>query len=100
MADLPGTPDFYFEGKTLAVFVHGCFWHGCARCGRLPKSNRAFWISKITANRRRDIRDRRRLNRLGIRTVTIWEHELSSERWIGRVTRRLGARERNADAAN
>ena len=99
-ADLPGTPDFYFERGALAVFVHGCFWHGCPRCGRFPKSNRAFWMAKILGNQWRDERDRRRLNRRGIRTITIWEHELSSERWLGRVRRHLDSRELDADASD
>jgi DNA mismatch endonuclease, patch repair protein len=91
---LPGRPDFYFPTQRLAIFVHGCYWHGCSRCGagRLPTTNREYWREKILTNRRRDERVRRRLRRAGIGTMVIWEHEVRrGTSWLGRLGRRLSA---------
>ena len=72
-----GTPDFAFREKRIAVFVDGCFWHGCPKCYRRPKSNRKFWDAKIARNRGRDRQVSRELRRLGWRVVRIWEHDLA-----------------------
>ena len=60
------------------IFVHGCFWHRHNRCAlaRMPKSRLAFWRAKLEGNRRRDIRDRGALTRMGWRSLVIWECEL------------------------
>ena len=73
--DLPGKPDIAWIGRKLAIFVHGCFWHGHQACRKkaLPKSNKAFWMQKITGNKARDQRAKRQLKRLGWRSLTIWE---------------------------
>src|ERR1700689_4745705 len=55
-ATLPGKPDFVFRRVRAAVFVDGCFWHGCRRCKRPPKSNVVFWEKKVLVNRRWDRR--------------------------------------------
>jgi DNA mismatch endonuclease, patch repair protein len=73
---LPGHPDFYFPKKRLTIFVDGCFWHGCQRCGHIPKTNRAFWKAKILRNYQRDQIARRKLNHMGVRVMHIWEHKL------------------------
>jgi DNA mismatch endonuclease (patch repair protein) len=77
-ADLPGKPDIVMPGRKLAVFVHGCFWHGhdCARGSRVPKDNRAYWVAKVERNRARDTTSRLALAALGWRVETIWECEL------------------------
>ena len=77
-ADLPGKPDIVMPGRKLAVFVHGCFWHGhdCARGSRVPKDNRDYWIGKVERNRARDATSREALAALGWRVETIWECEL------------------------
>lgn len=80
-----GCPDFYFVREKVAVFVDGCFWHACPRCGRKPKSRRVFWNAKIDANRRRDNRVRRKLRAIGIRVVRLWEHDLSTPTWTRRI---------------
>jgi DNA mismatch endonuclease, patch repair protein len=86
-----GTPDFFFPGAKLAIFVNGCFWHGCERCSRnVPRNRRAFWVEKIRQNRRRDLRVLRQLCRSGFRTMTIWEHSVSDERWFARLLNMLG----------
>jgi DNA mismatch endonuclease (patch repair protein) len=69
-------PDFVFAARRLAVFVDGCFWHGCPRHGTRPRGNAAFWREKFRRNRARDRRDTRRLRREGWRVVRLWEHEL------------------------
>jgi DNA mismatch endonuclease (patch repair protein) len=77
-ADLPGKPDIVLPGRRLAVFVHGCFWHGhdCARGARTPKANRGYWTQKIGRNRARDGAARSALAAAGWRVETIWECEL------------------------
>jgi DNA mismatch endonuclease, patch repair protein len=47
---LPGRPDFAFKSAKLAIFVDGCFWHGCPRCYRPPKHNSGFWAEKVSYN--------------------------------------------------
>jgi DNA mismatch endonuclease (patch repair protein) len=73
---IDGTPDFYFPRQRLATFSDGCFWHGCPRCGHIPKTNDAYWKSKIGRNRERDQQTSRMLRSKGIRTVRVWEHSL------------------------
>ncbi|MCW5940487.1 MAG: very short patch repair endonuclease [Fimbriimonadaceae bacterium] len=74
---LPGTPDIVFGPSRLAVFVHGCFWHGhdCGRA-RMPSTNALFWQTKIERNRARHEERRAELERLGFTVLTIWECEL------------------------
>src|SRR5215469_3313198 len=61
--NLPGKPDLVFPGMRKAIFVHGCFWHGhdCDRGARVPKNNRAYWLGKVTTNRKRDRQTIKRL---------------------------------------
>ena len=72
---LPGSPDFANRTKGWAIFVNGCFWHHHTGCRRatVPKNNRAFWVEKFAANRRRDAAKIRALRALGLRVVVIWE---------------------------
>lgn len=76
--DLPGTPDLVVRDLPLAIFVHGCFWHGHTRCprGALPTTHRAFWARKILGNRKRDRIAARRLRDRGFRVLTIWACQL------------------------
>jgi DNA mismatch endonuclease (patch repair protein) len=74
---LPGRPDMYFPRLRLAVFIHGCFWHRCGVCDlREPKANAEFWHRKFEDNLERDRWVEAELERLGIETITIWEHEI------------------------
>jgi DNA mismatch endonuclease (patch repair protein) len=78
--DLPGTPDLVFPGRRIAIFIHGCFWHGCPRCvdgTRKVKSNAGYWSAKVEGNRARDARHQASLTALGWRVLTIWECEVS-----------------------
>ena len=79
--DLPGKPDIVLPGRRLALFVHGCFWHGhdCARGARVPKQNRDYWVGKVARNRARDAANREALAALGWRVETLWECELKDE---------------------
>jgi DNA mismatch endonuclease (patch repair protein) len=76
--DLPGKPDIVLPGRRLALFVHGCFWHGhdCARGARVPKQNRDYWVGKVEHNRARDATSREALAVAGWRVETIWECDL------------------------
>jgi DNA mismatch endonuclease (patch repair protein) len=74
---ITGKPDFFFPRKRLAVFVDGCFWHGCPRCGHIPATRRLFWKTKIERNRIRDKRNVRLLNASGVRSLRVWEHNIS-----------------------
>ena len=71
-----GKPDFYFPKNKVAVFIDGCFWHGCPQCGHVPNVNRPFWQAKIERNQKRDRDTDEYLQQLGIGAVRFWEHEL------------------------
>jgi DNA mismatch endonuclease (patch repair protein) len=73
---LPGSPDLVFRGARVAIFVDGCFWHGCEEHGTMPKTNTAFWRAKIQNNKRRDRRVDTELQQQGWRVVRLWEHQL------------------------
>jgi DNA mismatch endonuclease (patch repair protein) len=79
--DLPGKPDVVFAGRRIALFVHGCFWHGhdCARGARVPKANVEYWTRKIDRNRARDAQVQARLAEAGWRAIVVWECELKDE---------------------
>jgi len=77
---LPGKPDFVFRSSRLAIFIDGCFWHGCPRCYHLPQDNRSYWKKKVVGNRLRDRRSSRELSLLGWRVFRIWEHTLKTVR--------------------
>jgi DNA mismatch endonuclease (patch repair protein) len=65
-----------FGAQRVAIFVDGCFWHGCPVCRRAPNSNQAYWERKVDRNRRRDRRITRRLRKEHWKVVRIWEHQL------------------------
>jgi DNA mismatch endonuclease, patch repair protein len=76
---IPGHPDFAFPELKIAIFVDGCFWHGCPICGHIPKTNSAYWATKIASNRRRDKANNNRLKIAGFRVLRIWEHVLRND---------------------
>jgi DNA mismatch endonuclease, patch repair protein len=78
--EIPGNPDFTFPRNRIAIFVDGCFWHGCPCCYRRPKSHQSYWDNKVVRNVARDRRVDEQLKGLGWRIVRIWEHELRSLR--------------------
>ena len=71
-----GRPDFAWPSLNIAVFVDGCFWHGCGRCRSLPKTNAKFWRDKIEANQHRDKWVTRHLRRAGWTVIRIRECEV------------------------
>jgi DNA mismatch endonuclease (patch repair protein) len=75
---LPGNPDVYFPRTGTVVFVDGCFWHGCPKCGHIPHTNSTFWSAKFNRNRQRDLLNTRLLKKLGMNVVRIWEHSLKN----------------------
>jgi len=81
-----GKPDFVLSDMRTAVFIDGCFWHGCPVHGTIPKSNRAFWRSKIAKNRKRDQTVSRELRKQGWKVIRIWEHDTKD---TARITKKL-----------
>ena len=76
---LKGKPDFVFPKARTAIFLDGCFWHGCPRCYKAPKSNKNFWSAKKKTNQQRDKLVTEFLNDKGWQVIRIWEHELKGE---------------------
>jgi DNA mismatch endonuclease (patch repair protein) len=83
-----GKPDLVFPKAKLAVFVDGCFWHGCPLHATWPKNNAEFWQGKIARNQARDRLVTRMLRAKGWRVLRIWEHELAKKN-EGRLAGRL-----------
>lgn len=67
--------DIVFPTERVAVFIDGCFWHGCPDHGRVPASNTSYWAEKLGLNRRRDDRNMRTLAEAGWQALRYWEHE-------------------------
>src|SRR5687768_16082262 len=78
--ELPGCPDLSFSSRRKVIFVHGCFWHGhtCPAGSKRPKSHRTYWENKLTRNKTRDRKNRRRLRALQWSALVLWECELKS----------------------
>lgn len=89
--DLPGTPDIIFVKEKIAVFVHGCFWHSHQNCrfATVPKTRQEFWLEKFTKNMERDKISQMKLTSLGWLPVVVWGCELSSEKKIANVSKKL-----------
>lgn len=83
-------PDFVFPRLKIAVFVDGCFWHGCPVHRSTPQNNAAFWANKFLKNRARDLLVNRALREAGWRVIRIWEHQLT-RRNVARLKSRLEA---------
>lgn len=79
LASLRREADLVFRGPKVAVFIDGCFWHGCPEHGSWPKANAEWWQAKIEANRARDEGTDRALLEAGWLPVRIWEHELPED---------------------
>jgi DNA mismatch endonuclease (patch repair protein) len=75
IASIRCRPDVVFPRDRVAVFVDGCFWHGCPQHFRPPQSNAAYWDAKIARNMQRDKRNDEELSRAGWRVIRVWEHE-------------------------
>ncbi len=87
---LRGNPDFVFVKQRTAIFVDGCFWHGCRKHCRMPHGNREYWQTKIAGNKVRDAFVTCMLRRTGWNVLRVWEHELALKNQA-RLLRRLSA---------
>lgn len=87
-ARLFGKPDFVFPGSRVALFVDGCFWHGCPKHGEQPGTNAEFWANKLARNRSRDARVNATLRRRGWSVMRVWQHELT-KRSADDIARRI-----------
>ena len=89
--DINRRADLVFRGAKVAVFVNGCFWHGCPKHYSAPKSNKRYWSEKVRRNRERDVETMVLLKRRGWRVLVFWEHQptrLCSERVVSIVSER------------
>ncbi len=82
--DLPGRPDLTFVGARVAVFVDGCFWHGCPVHYSAPSTRQEFWSGKLRANVERDLARDDALIRLDWQPIHVWQHELKDVRRLVR----------------
>jgi len=90
-ADINRRADLVFRAAKVAVFVNGCFWHGCPKHYSSPKSNKRYWSEKVRRNRARDVETRFLLKRRGWRVLVFWEHQPAqscSERVVSVVSER------------
>lgn len=81
--DLPGKPDLVFGRQKKVIFVHGCFWHqhddtDC-KISRVPKSNKDYWLPKLSGNVERDKKQQFHLGQLGWEHLIVWEYQLRNE---------------------
>lgn len=72
-----GKPDITIMKRKLVIFIDGCFWHGCEKCYKEPKSNISFWRKKIITNKNRRIEVRKELKSSGWNVLEFWEHEIN-----------------------
>jgi len=88
---LPGCPDLVFSSRQKVIFVHGCFWHRHENCAlaRMPKSRLGFWRPKLEGNKRRDVKNMKRLAREGWKVLTIWECQLNDSVRLQTTIRRF-----------
>jgi DNA mismatch endonuclease, patch repair protein len=96
--DLPGKPDIVYPSRKLAIFVHGCFWHGhdCSRGARCPKTNVAYWRDKIARNRVRDVKALAAYEAMNWRVLVVHECELKDKAALSARLKGALRREREA----
>jgi len=85
-----GKPDFCWPGRKIALFVDGCFWHGCPRCSKVPTTNTVYWVAKIGRNRSRDLRVTRSLRRQGWKVLRVRECAIASGKFLAALQSALG----------
>lgn len=86
--------DVVFVTAKVAVFVDGCFWHGCPLHATFPKSNESYWLPKLAGNRERDLRQSEKLRSAGWGVIRLWEHEClpTTGKTIGRIETAISRR--------
>ena len=89
--EIVGRPDFVLTARKIAIFLDGCFFHGCPQHYREPKQNSEYWLAKVARNRRHDKQVTKALKAAGWRVIRIWEHELRTPKMTGRdrIRRRI-----------
>lgn len=85
--DLPGKPDIVLPKHHAIIFVHGCFWHGHdCRYFKVPQTRTEFWMSKISANKARDMKNSDALTASGWKVIVVWECDVrDGNDWLGNV---------------
>lgn len=94
-----GKPDFVFPRQRIAIFVDGCFWHGCPRHGSRPATNESFWRQKLARNQNRDRLVNKNLKQNGWKVVRIWQHELKGVAALLQRVRRVLRSNRGTELA-
>lgn len=95
---IPGRPDICYKRSKLAIFVNGCYWHRCPHCKpSMPKTHKDFWTVKFKKNKERDRRKVIELNRIGWKTITIWECQLKKypDRCVERIEKSIYVEKRH-----
>ncbi|REG11294.1 very short patch repair endonuclease [Pelolinea submarina] len=87
-----GKPDFAFINEKIAIFIDGCFWHGCTKCKNIPKTNTEFWQNKIGKTVDRDKHNNKELRNNGWIVIRIWEHDLKNNLQKERIIKSLNIR--------
>ncbi len=87
-----GTPDISNKKRKIAIFVDGCFWHGCGKCYKQPKTNSEFWKNKIVRNKKRRHLVQAVLKKENYKVLEFWEHEIdqSPDKIVARISRAWG----------
>ena len=88
-SDLRCSADVVFSRCRVAVFVDGCYWHGCPEHFRAPKTNTRWWLEKIKGNRERDARKSAQLSTRGWTVLRFWEHELVTSEGLAKAVERV-----------
>ena len=86
---LSGNPDIVFPQKKIVIFVDGCFWHGCPECCKHSGLSTQFWVSKISANKERDLRVTKELSDIGWTVFRIPEHDVRTQAALSETVGRL-----------
>ncbi len=86
-----GTPDISNKSKNFAVFIDGCFWHGCPKCYKEPISNVDYWRQKIARNKKRRTIVKRNLKKNGCKVFEFWEHHVNSnpEKIVSKIVKEI-----------
>ncbi|MEZ7892706.1 MAG: very short patch repair endonuclease [Candidatus Wallbacteria bacterium] len=94
---LIGKPDIVFTKYKIAIFINGCFWHGCPKCYRLPQTNKKYWINKVNKNTLRDKNNIKILMKIGWTVINFWEHEINNNilKCINKIKKNLKIKKGN-----
>jgi len=91
--DINRRADLVFRSAKVAIFVNGCFWHGCPKHYVLPKTNKQSWSEKVKRNRQRDEETKKLLRQRGWKVLNLWEHE-DFDRPAARIVQEVRLRRR------